>query len=99
MTYFGISPKGSKADLPSGDGSDGVNDDGHKRFLEVLVQHLSGHVNAGQPATVARVTVVPAYGILMAANLHIIAQNVMSRKKYVFGWVFVFHCCHITLKN
>ena len=42
---------------------------GDKRLLELLVQHLCADVNAGQPAAITRVTMVPAYGILQPPNL------------------------------
>lgn len=42
---------------------------GHKRLLKLLVEHLSADIYARQPASIARVTVIPADGILQPANL------------------------------
>lgn len=51
-----------------------TNHDGHKRFLELLVQHLGAHVDARKPTAVTRMTVVPSYGVLQSADLN--AQQV-----------------------
>ena len=42
---------------------------GHPWFLELLIGHLCSHVYPRQPAAVARVTVVPAHGVLQSSNL------------------------------
>lgn len=42
---------------------------GHKRLLKLLVEHLSADIYAWQPASIARVTVIPANSILQPANL------------------------------
>lgn len=42
---------------------------GHKRLLELLVEHLGADIYARQPAAIAGVTVVPADRILQPANL------------------------------
>lgn len=42
---------------------------GDKWFLELLVQHLSAHINARQPAPISRVAVIPANHIFQSPNL------------------------------
>lgn len=47
---------------------------GHPRFLKLLIQHLCADVNAREPASIARVTVIPTQGILKTTNLYIHAN-------------------------
>ena len=41
----------------------------HPWLLELLVGHLSAHINAREPTAVTRVTVVPTHTILKTTNL------------------------------
>lgn len=44
--------------------------DSNKRLLELLVEHLSTDINARQPASVARMTVIPTNCILQSTDLY-----------------------------
>lgn len=67
--YLGVGSESTEAHFASRDGSDGINDDGYKGLLEVLVQHLRRDIDARQPAAVPGVAVVPSNGIFLPANL------------------------------
>ena len=43
--------------------------------LKVLVEHLRGDVDAGEPAAVAGVRVVPADGVLHPPHLHLMQHS------------------------
>ena len=69
FTDLRVSSEGPEVDLPSRHGSDGVYHNGHPGLLVLLIQHLSPHINAREPAAIARVAVVPAQGILQTTHL------------------------------
>ena len=68
--HFWIGAECPNVDLSSRHGLYRVHYNGHPRFLVLLVQHLGAHVDAREPAAIARVTVVPANGILHVSHLH-----------------------------
>lgn len=67
--YLWISSERAKADFSGRDGPNGIYDYRDEGLLEILVEHLRRHIDSGQPAAVSGMTVVPAYGVLLPANL------------------------------
>lgn len=63
---FGIRPECAQTYFAGRNGAHRIDDDGHEWLLEVLVQHLGGHIDAGQPASVSGMTVIPTDGVLQA---------------------------------
>lgn len=53
--------------------------DSHERLLKLLVEHLSADVDAGEPASVTRVAVVPANGVLQPTDLRVDKQGLSSQ--------------------
>ena len=66
---FGEGSECSEIHFSSRDGPDRIHDNGHEWVLEVLVQHLGGDVDTGEPTAVARVGVIPTDGVLQSAHL------------------------------
>ena len=64
-----VCSKGANLDLAGRNGAVGVNDDGQEGVHVHLLSVLGAHIDARQPAAIARVAVVPAHNILVAPHL------------------------------
>ena len=62
-----VRPEGANVHLAGVDGAVGVNDNGEKGVLELLLHRLRLDVDSAEPAPVARVAVVPADDVLLPA--------------------------------
>lgn len=50
-------------------GPDRINHNSNKWFLEILIQHLSWHINTREPATIPWVRMVPSNSVFQTIHL------------------------------
>lgn len=79
---FWISAECAQTHLASRYSAHWIDDNGHKWFLIVLIQHLCRHIDAGQPAAVARMAVIPTDGVFQAAFTN--SKDTFSMKIKIF---------------
>lgn len=69
LVIFWVCSKGSNLHFTSRNCPCGVYHNCQEWFCELLIEHLSWHVDSWQPASIARVRVIPANHILQPSSL------------------------------
>ena len=64
-----IGTEGTNLNLTRRDGTDGIDDDSEPRILESLILHLRVHIDTRQPATIARMRVIPTNKVISTRDL------------------------------